>query len=131
MSPGSKSALLHDANDRFLKAQTGLEKELNKPEDLRDKDTVDYLTTARNQYAKEVATLTRPSFVSPPGEAPATASAAAPQNPKPQTPTPPRPANVPANYEFNQSGPKGPGWYKPAQAPAAAEPSTDVNDTGE
>jgi hypothetical protein len=126
LSPGSKSALLHDANDRFLKAQTGLEKELNKPEDLRDKDTVDFLTNARNTYAKEVATLTRPSFVSPPGEeTPAPAAAAAPQQPKPATPTPPRPANVPANYEFNQNGPKGPGWYKPAQAPVAAAPEPE------
>lgn len=62
LSPGSKEALLHDANDRFSKAQAGLEKELQKPEELRDKDTVDTLTSLRNEYAKEVRSLTPHPF---------------------------------------------------------------------
>lgn len=36
--------------------------------------------------------------------------------PSAQTPAPPRPANVPADYIFNPSGPQGAGWYRPAGA---------------
>ena len=57
LSPGSREALLRDVNDRFSKAQAGLEKELQKPDELRDKDTVDTLTRLRNEYAGEAQKL--------------------------------------------------------------------------
>ena len=73
LSPGSREALLRDVNDRFSKAQAGLEKELQKPEELRDKDTVDTLTKLRNEYAGEAQKLwnSHPNDVGEPKQAPA------------------------------------------------------------
>jgi hypothetical protein len=66
LTPGSREALSGDAQKRFTMAQTGLEKELSKPEELRDADTVTALTGMRNTYANEISNLTRPPWVAPP-----------------------------------------------------------------
>jgi hypothetical protein len=66
-------------------AQTGREKELSKPEEVRDPDTVAALTAMRNTYANEITNLTRPSFVAPPKTA-ATSDAVADTKPAPVGP---------------------------------------------
>jgi len=122
LGEGDKEALLGDASKRFNMAQTGLEKELQKPEDLQDKASVDFLKQQRDMYAKEISTLGTPSWVDKnvkPGDKPAA-------NTPPPAAAPPRPQNVPSDYVF-QNGAKGPGWYKPA-APEPFNPETTVTD---
>ena len=125
LSPGSKSALLGDAQNQFTKVNTLLERIESKQVDIRtpeEEETLNRYKPVRDSYANTIADLTRPNWVPKPGtEKPAAAKPAASQ-----TPAPPRPAGVPPNFVF-QTGAKGPGWYKPADAapaPPAAEPET-------
>lgn len=109
LSPGSKAALVGDAQKRFSLAQTGLEKELAKPPELRDEASVDLFTKVRNEYATEVAALTKPSW--------------APSNNAPPPAAPQRPANVPSDYVFTQNGPGGKsGWMRPTAGQAGIQP---------
>jgi hypothetical protein len=125
LSPGSKSALLGDAQNQFTKVNTLLERIESKISDLRtpeEEETLAKYKPVRDSYAQTIADLTRPSWVPKPGEEKPTAA-------KPAAilaPAPPRPANVPAGYTF-QTGAKGPGWYKPAAAaPAPAAPAQET-----
>lgn len=139
LTPGSREALLRDVNDRFSKAQAGLEKELQKPEELRDKDTVSALTTMRDEYAKQSQALwnNHPNNVgggSGAGDGAAKPDQKTPQFTPKQAPAgmqPPKPG-----YVFG-SGAQGDGWYKapaqaaapPAAAPAAAAPAAAAVET--
>jgi hypothetical protein len=117
LSPGSKSALLGDAQNQFTKVNTLLERIESKQVDIRtpeEEDMLNQYKPVRDAYAHTIADITRPSWVPKPGEEPAKPAAQAPT-----APAPTRPPGVPPSYTY-QTGAKGPGWYKPAEAPAAA-----------
>jgi hypothetical protein len=130
LSPGSKSALLNDAQNQFTKINTLLERiegkqpELQTPEEQAD---LAQYKPVRDAYARTIADLTRPSFVPPPGSEAAKAAAAQKPNAPAAVQAPPRPANVPPDYIFVPKGPNGqPGWARPKPvetAPAADEPA--------
>jgi hypothetical protein len=119
LSPGSKSALLGDAQNQFTKVNTLLERIESKQSELRtpeEEETLAKCKPVRDSYASTIADLTRPSWIPKPGEEKPTAT---PKPVAPGVPAPPRPANVPPNFTF-QNGAKGPGWYKNADAATAA-----------
>jgi hypothetical protein len=129
LSPSSKSALEKDATEQFTKVNTLLERIEGKDEELRtpeEKETLERYKPVRDYYAKQIADLTRPTWVPKPGSPEAKAAeekknapAANSDNPAPAAP--PRPPNVPPNYIYTPKGPNGqPGWMKPA-APAPSE----------
>jgi hypothetical protein len=120
LSPGSKSALTEVARNRFDKSTAVVERiegkipELRTPEENAD---LELYKSVRESSAKELADLTRPSFVPPPGSDAAKAAAAPKPNAAPAQAAPARPANVPSNF-VHQNGPNGSGWYAPTAAPA-------------
>jgi hypothetical protein len=135
LSPGSKSALEKDATEQFTKVNTFLERIESKDEELRtpeEKEDLERYKGVRDYYAKQIADLTRPTWVPKPGSPEAKAAdekknapAANKDNPAAAAPAPPRPANVPEGYIYTPKGPNGqPGWMKPK--PAAPAPDQGV-----
>lgn len=121
LKPASREILLNQAHSQFLKAQTGLEKELAKGE-LADKTSVEQLTKLRDYYAGLATKIVSshpsnvagsPAPAAAPGKATGTPAFTAMQAPNGQQP--PKPG-----YVYGK-GAKGEGWYKaPTPAPAAA-----------
>jgi hypothetical protein len=126
LSPSSKSALEKDAAEQFTKVNTLLERIESKDPELQtpeEKATLERYAPVRDYYAKQLADLTRPTWVPKPGEGQEKPNAPAP-NLQPNTTTPPAPGPPPIKGYVWQQGPKGLGWYKPQAAPAI--PSSGV-----
>jgi hypothetical protein len=136
LSPSSKSALTKDATEQFTKVNALLERIESKDPELQtpeEKETLSRYAPVRDYYAKQIADLTRPTYVPKPGSPEAEAAAKKQNAPKanadnPAPPAPPRPANVPEGYIYTPSGPNGqPGWMKPKPAAAPTQALPDAS----